>query len=86
MTSREGARRRAARRRRGDDAELGDVFEPGDHGSTFAGGPVGAAAALAALDVLGEAGLLAAVRATGERFVAGLADRSTASPRYAGAG
>ena len=31
---------------------LGDVFEPGDHGSTFAGGPVGAAAALAALDLL----------------------------------
>ena len=51
---------------------LGDVFEPGDHGSTFAGGPVGAAAALAALDVLGEAGLLASVRSTGERLAAGL--------------
>ena len=51
---------------------LGDVFEPGDHGSTFAGGPVGAAAALAALDVLGEAGLLASVRSTGEHFAAGL--------------
>jgi acetylornithine/N-succinyldiaminopimelate aminotransferase len=51
---------------------LGDVFEPGDHGSTFAGGPVGAAAALAALDVLGEVGLLASVRSTGEHFAAGL--------------
>jgi acetylornithine/N-succinyldiaminopimelate aminotransferase len=51
---------------------LGDVFEPGDHGSTFAGGPVGAAAALAALDVLGEAGLLASVRSTGEHLAAGL--------------
>ena len=51
---------------------LGDVFELGDHGSTFAGGPVGAAAALAALDVLGEAGLLASVRSTGEHFAAGL--------------
>ncbi len=51
---------------------LGDVFEPGDHGSTFAGGPVGAAAALAALAVLGEAGLLASVRSTGEHFAAGL--------------
>ena len=51
---------------------LGDVFEPGDHGSTFAGGAVGAAAALAALDVLGEAGLLASVRSTGEHFAAGL--------------
>ncbi len=26
--------------------ELADTFEPGDHGSTFAGGPVGASAAL----------------------------------------
>ena len=51
---------------------LGDVFEPGDHGSTFAGGPVGAAAALAALDVLGEEGLLASVRSMGEHFAAGL--------------
>ncbi len=53
---------------------LGDVFEPGDHGSTFAGGPVGAVAALAALDVLGDDGLLAAVRATGERLMAGLGE------------
>ena len=30
---------------------LADVFVPGDHGSTFAGGPVVAAAALAALEV-----------------------------------
>ena len=30
---------------------LADVLQPGDHGSTFAGGPVVAAAALAALDV-----------------------------------
>ena len=30
---------------------LADVLAPGDHGSTFAGGPVVAAAALAALDV-----------------------------------
>ena len=28
-------------------AEAGEVLEPGDHGSTFAGGPVAAAAALA---------------------------------------
>jgi predicted acetylornithine/succinylornithine family transaminase len=31
---------------------LADVLQPGDHGSTFPGGPVVAAAALAALDVL----------------------------------
>ena len=29
-----------------------DVLEPGDHGSTFAGGPVATAAALAVLDVV----------------------------------
>ena len=54
--------------------ELGDVFEPGDHGSTFAGGPVGAAAALAALKVLSDEALLAAVRASGERFISGLGE------------
>jgi predicted acetylornithine/succinylornithine family transaminase len=52
--------------------EVGDVFERGDHGSTFAGGPVGAAAALAALEVLRDQELLANVRACGERFMAGL--------------
>ena len=35
---------------------LRDVLAPGDHGSTFAGGPVVAAAALAALDVIDDAG------------------------------
>lgn len=53
---------------------LGDVFEPGDHGSTFAGGPVGARAALAALDVLSDQALLAGVRSTGERLAARLRD------------
>jgi len=52
--------------------ELGDVFEPGDHGSTFAGGPIAARAALAALEILGDDQLLAAVRATGERLATGL--------------
>src|SRR5439155_11647794 len=41
---------------------LADVFAPGDHGSTFAGGPVVAAAAHAALDVLDDPALLASVR------------------------
>ena len=34
------------------NAEYADVLEPGDHGSTFAGGPVIAAAANAVLDVV----------------------------------
>ena len=40
---------------------LADVFAPGDHGSTFAGGPVVCAAALAALEIIDDP--LAAARA-----------------------
>jgi ornithine--oxo-acid transaminase len=36
------------------DSEAMDVFRPGDHGSTFGGNPLGAAVAIAALDVLVE--------------------------------
>jgi predicted acetylornithine/succinylornithine family transaminase len=42
-------------------------FEAGDHGSTFAGGPVQAAAGLAVLDIVSDPELLARVRALGER-------------------
>jgi acetylornithine/N-succinyldiaminopimelate aminotransferase len=44
---------------------LADVLQPGDHGSTFAGGPVVAAAALAAVDVTSDSALLARVREAG---------------------
>jgi predicted acetylornithine/succinylornithine family transaminase len=47
-------------------ARHADTFAPGDHGSTFAGGPVVCAAALAALDVLLDEELLARVRTLGE--------------------
>jgi acetylornithine/N-succinyldiaminopimelate aminotransferase len=47
---------------------LADVFAPGDHGSTFAGGPVQCAAGLAVLDVLADEDLLASVRELGERL------------------
>jgi acetylornithine/N-succinyldiaminopimelate aminotransferase len=53
---------------------LADVFEPGDHGSTFAGGPVAAAAAHAALDVIDDPALLARVRELGERLAEALRD------------
>ncbi|MGA2756712.1 MAG: acetylornithine/succinylornithine family transaminase [Solirubrobacteraceae bacterium] len=43
-----------------------DTFAPGDHGSTFAGGPLVCVAALAALDVLLDEALLARVRELGE--------------------
>jgi acetylornithine/succinyldiaminopimelate/putrescine aminotransferase len=51
---------------------LSAVLQPGDHGSTFAGGPVVAAAAHAALDVLEDPQLHARVRELGERLVARL--------------
>jgi predicted acetylornithine/succinylornithine family transaminase len=51
---------------------LADAFQPGDHGSTFAGGPVVAAAALAALDVIDQPVLRLAVRELGDRLRAGL--------------
>jgi acetylornithine/N-succinyldiaminopimelate aminotransferase len=53
---------------------MADVLAPGDHGSTFAGGPVVAAAGLAVLDVIDDESLLARVRELGERLAAGLAE------------
>ena len=52
---------------------LADVLRPGDHGSTFAGGPVICAAALVALEICSDPELLARVRAAGQRLAAGLA-------------
>ncbi len=39
-------------------AQLADVFQPGSHGSTFAGGPLVCAAALAVLRAIREDGLV----------------------------
>jgi predicted acetylornithine/succinylornithine family transaminase len=50
-----------------------DVLEPGDHGSTFAGGPVASAAALAVLDTVDDPGLLRRVRELGVELSDGLA-------------
>jgi acetylornithine/N-succinyldiaminopimelate aminotransferase len=52
--------------------EVGDVLSRGDHGSTFAGGPIAARAAIAALEVIDDAELLARVRELGRRLSAGL--------------
>ncbi len=53
--------------------QLGGVLERGDHGSTFAGAPVAAAAALAALEVINDPALLRRVRELGARLMEGLA-------------
>jgi acetylornithine/succinyldiaminopimelate/putrescine aminotransferase len=52
---------------------LADVLQPGDHGSTFAGGPLICTAALVALEICSDPELLGRVRTLGERFAAGLA-------------
>jgi acetylornithine/N-succinyldiaminopimelate aminotransferase len=52
--------------------ETADVLEPGDHGSTFAGGPLVAAASLAAFGVLDDPELLRRVRELGSRLCEGL--------------
>ena len=48
--------------------ELADTLQPGDHGSTFAGGPLASAAALAAFDVIDDPALLRRVRELGGRI------------------
>jgi predicted acetylornithine/succinylornithine family transaminase len=53
---------------------LSQVLQPGDHGSTFAGGAVVTAAANAALDVLEDPALHARARDLGERIAARLAE------------
>jgi acetylornithine/succinyldiaminopimelate/putrescine aminotransferase len=52
--------------------EAASVFEPGDHGSTFGGGPLVAAAALATLDVIDDERLMSRVRLLGDRLRIGL--------------
>lgn len=51
---------------------LMDLFEPGDHGSTFGGNPLAAAVGSAAIDVLVEERLSQRARAAGERLLGAL--------------
>jgi acetylornithine/N-succinyldiaminopimelate aminotransferase len=53
--------------------KLADTFQPGDHGSTFAGGPLVSSAALAALELCSDPELLMKVRDLGLRLQEGLA-------------
>ncbi|MGH2844024.1 MAG: aspartate aminotransferase family protein, partial [Solirubrobacteraceae bacterium] len=54
--------------------KLADTLRPGDHASTFAGGPVVCAAALVALEICSDPELLAHVREIGERLISALAE------------
>jgi predicted acetylornithine/succinylornithine family transaminase len=54
------------------DPGVGEGLTLGEHGSTFAGGPIGARAALAALEILSDDALLAAVGERGAEIRAGL--------------
>jgi ornithine--oxo-acid transaminase len=51
------------------DKEILGVFEPGSHGSTFGGNPLGCAVAIAALDVIIEENLAERSRELGEYFL-----------------
>ncbi|OUC99911.1 acetylornithine aminotransferase [Streptosporangium minutum] len=51
----------------------GTIFAKGDHGSTFGGNPVSAAAALAVLDTIDGDGLLEHVRTAGAQLAEGIA-------------
>lgn len=56
------------------DREILGVFRPGDHGSTFGGNPLGAAVAMAALDVLVDDNLIENAAEMGQYFQEQLAE------------
>jgi acetylornithine/N-succinyldiaminopimelate aminotransferase len=56
------------------------VFKPGTHGSTFGGGPLACAAALATFDAIAEEGLLERAARIGEAIRAGFRDALTGVP------
>jgi acetylornithine aminotransferase len=57
-----------------------DVFEPGDHASTFGGNPLACAAALTVLETLEQGDLVANARARGEQLKIGLQTLAAAHP------
>jgi acetylornithine/N-succinyldiaminopimelate aminotransferase len=60
--------------------EAGEVFEPGDHATTFGGNPVTCAAANAVIDTIESEGLLAAARTRSRRLQEGLHRLVATSP------
>ncbi len=64
--------------------DRGSLLGPGDHGSTFGGNPVAAAAALAVIDTIEREGLLENATKVGERLRDGLAHPHVAEVRGRG--
>ncbi|MGA8210421.1 MAG: acetylornithine transaminase [Nocardioidaceae bacterium] len=64
--------------------EHGSLLGPGNHGTTFGGNPVAAAAALAVIDTIEADGLLANARAVGSQLREGLAHPHVAEVRGLG--
>jgi len=61
-------------------ARVAESLEPGLHGSTFGGGPLQCAAAVATLETLAAEDLPARAREKGDRFLAALRQRLAGSP------
>ena len=64
--------------------EHGQLLQPGNHGTTFGGNPVAAAAALAVIDTIERDGLLAHTRTVGAQLAAGLREPRVSAIRQAG--
>jgi acetylornithine/N-succinyldiaminopimelate aminotransferase len=64
--------------------EHGDLLQPGNHGTTFGGNPVAAAAALAVLETVDKEGLLDNTRTVGARLREGLAHEHVTDVRGQG--
>ncbi|MGH3333879.1 MAG: acetylornithine transaminase [Nocardioidaceae bacterium] len=64
--------------------QVGDLLQPGNHGTTFGGNPVAAAAALAVIETIEKEDLLTNAREVGTLFREGLADDRVTEIRAAG--
>jgi acetylornithine/succinyldiaminopimelate/putrescine aminotransferase len=62
-------------------ARVNDVLHPGEHGTTFGGGPVTTAVALKVWDIVTQPAFMESVRVKGEALTAALSRLKSASPR-----
>lgn len=62
------------------DTKAADIFQPGNHGSTFGGNPLACHAALATIDCIESNGLIARAAALGNRIKSGIASGLSDNP------